>query len=177
MQYLVQFNLDDGLEFLSARSYKPSPVIRLFKKYHSRGYEFRCWCCGLLANGFMACEKDGREEMHLCHIDSSGITQFTRDHIVPVSVGGLNDSCNYRPACTYCNTKRGNKMTREEILFAQHEYGIYHFKKCKGSQANVQIVQEHNYRLPKQEIKVQINLSWQEVYAKIAAHTRKYIDV
>jgi len=34
----------------------------------------------------------------------------TLDHIIPISLGGLNNRNNYTLACEVCNTKRGNKM-------------------------------------------------------------------
>lgn len=34
---------------------------------------------------------------------------FTRDHVIPVSMGGTNDAENIRPAHWICNTRRGNR--------------------------------------------------------------------
>jgi len=40
----------------------------------------------------------------------------TLDHVVPVSLGGLNNRNNYVLACEDCNKKRGNKMPEIESI-------------------------------------------------------------
>ncbi len=38
------------------------------------------------------------------------LTTATLDHVIPISLGGLNNSNNYVLACNQCNKDRGNKM-------------------------------------------------------------------
>lgn len=40
---------------------------------------------------------------------------FTRDHVIPVSVGGADDLMNLRPAHKICNERRGNRYTSLNI--------------------------------------------------------------
>ncbi len=49
-------------------------------------YKNKCLCCG-------------REDMKL-----------TIDHIVPISLGGLNIISNIQPLCSYCNNSKGAKV-------------------------------------------------------------------
>jgi hypothetical protein len=172
-QNLVQFTLDDGLQFMEGKN--KSPVVNLFKMYHSRGYEFRCWSCGVVANAFMVriVNSTGLEEFILANVTDAVVTQFTRDHVVPSAVGGPNEIKNYRPACHFCNNRRGTRMTEDEILFAQCEYGMLNMRKDVLA-TQIHIVPYHRYNgKSKAQSTVKINLSWQEIYAKIAPHMHK----
>ncbi|MFJ4974903.1 HNH endonuclease signature motif containing protein [Streptomyces coeruleorubidus] len=44
----------------------------------------------------------------LCSICNSR-PATTADHIIPLSLGGSNESSNLRPACGPCNSSRGNR--------------------------------------------------------------------
>lgn len=44
---------------------------------------------------------------------------MTRDHIIPKSLGGVDDWHNMRPGCATCNERRGNEVLPEDIRFAQ----------------------------------------------------------
>ena len=43
-------------------------------------------------------------------------TRPERDHIIPISKGGNNIKDNIAPACHSCNSKKHNKILREEIM-------------------------------------------------------------
>jgi 5-methylcytosine-specific restriction endonuclease McrA len=45
-----------------------------------------------------------------CGVSESAIVKLTRDHIVPVTKGGLHTKENMVPACQPCNAKKGNKL-------------------------------------------------------------------
>ena len=40
---------------------------------------------------------------------------LTKDHIIPKSLGGTDHDWNLRPACSKCNSIRGNKVSIEDI--------------------------------------------------------------
>lgn len=51
---------------------------------------------------------------------------LTRDHIVPVSLGGTNDISNIQPLCRPCNSAKGNRTStdhRERVLLSLNEGG------------------------------------------------------
>lgn len=58
--------------------------LALFKKY-----DYRCLCCG-------------RDDVKL-----------TIDHIVPISRGGSNTIENAQPLCSKCNSRKGNRSTKD----------------------------------------------------------------
>lgn len=169
--YLVKYNLDDGLEAHSLLGFKTSPVVALFKQYHRHGFDFRCWSCGLKANAFLARENcAGGEELILVHVRDNGThVPFTRDHIVPASHKGPNHPCNYRPACQLCNNRRANKMTWDEIRFAQQEFNLLQLTELEIL-CLVHIVPEHAYNGRKSPFVRKLHKTWQEVYATIAEH-------
>jgi 5-methylcytosine-specific restriction endonuclease McrA len=47
------------------------------------------------------------------------LVMMTRDHIVPVSLGGLNDVENLRPGCETCNGRRKSTMNKEDTEFME----------------------------------------------------------
>lgn len=168
--YLVKYNLDDGIEAHSLLGFKTSPVVSLFKLYHSNGHEFRCWSCGLKADAFLVREcTDGREEFLLVNDAQGGHMPFTRDHIVPASFNGPNQAKNYRPACQYCNNRRANKMTWDEVRFAQNEFGLLKLSNEEIAYL-VHIVPCHMYRGKKSPFVRKLHKTWQEAYATIAEH-------
>jgi len=46
----------------------------------------------------------------LCCNQEFGLTDFSVDHIVPLSKGGLNAIANIQPLCLPCNIKKGTKV-------------------------------------------------------------------
>lgn len=44
---------------------------------------------------------------------------MTRDHIIPRSLGGINDVKNLRVGCQPCNSARGNSMNEEDLKFME----------------------------------------------------------
>ena len=68
-------------------------------------------------------KRDGNR-CHICHrkvdMNLSGKTKWgpTIEHIVPVSLGGTNDSDNLVLAHRYCNVARGNRGHTQLLLVA-----------------------------------------------------------
>ena len=60
-------------------------------------------------------------ELHgiICHICNKPIhyTDFSIDHIIPISKGGTQDLDNLVPAHKVCNSQKGNKILIKEVNF------------------------------------------------------------
>lgn len=101
---------DEGRFFRSERLTFPRPaVIRLARFVHvPRRFrrqvtntflfardDYRCQYCGRSADGLRTRE------------------YLTRDHLVPLSRGGVNEWTNVITACSTCNTRKGNHLAAE----------------------------------------------------------------
>lgn len=83
----------------------------------------KCAMCGLEAS-FAAIEKVSNRKRSKPHLNVYGITEngkevmFTKDHIYPRSLGGLDIMENYQVLCNDCNNKKSNAtiMTRAEAI-------------------------------------------------------------
>lgn len=73
-----------------------------------------CVACGL-GGTFFAKEKSyGQLDAKYYHFNLYGIKDgkevlFTKDHIVPRSLGGKDNMTNYQTMCVTCNNEKGNK--------------------------------------------------------------------
>lgn len=81
-----------------------------YKLFFTKGYT--CVDCGIVGQYF-ALERnwniDQRYHLNLYGIDENGEeVQFTKDHIIPKSLGGKNQLDNYQTMCKCCNNKKGN---------------------------------------------------------------------
>ena len=47
---------------------------------------------------------------HYCGVCESDVVKLTRDHIIPVTKGGLHTKDNIVPACQPCNARKGTKI-------------------------------------------------------------------
>ena len=80
-----------------------------------------CWTCGVTADRFIV--KHHPKDMlkppvlELFAHTGKSLVMMTRDHIIPASLGGVNDVENLRPGCEKCNNKRKNKMDEEDQKF------------------------------------------------------------
>lgn len=86
-----------------------------------RGQLIKCWKCGCVADRWVADkgqnDHNGYPVVNLYGLRRNKLVMFTRDHIIPKSLGGTDDNENLRPACSPCNAKRGNKLTKLEREF------------------------------------------------------------
>lgn len=79
-----------------------------YELFKSQGYT--CVVCGITANvAVLTKELNGRR----AHFDfyykkGNNYTLFTKDHIIPKSLGGKNLLSNYQPMCSFCNEEKGN---------------------------------------------------------------------
>ena len=86
-----------------------------------KGQPIRCWSCGCEADRWIADRgrnnQQGYPVLNLYGVKDDCIVLINRDHIIPKSLGGVDDNENLRPACEVCNGSRGNTLTDEELQF------------------------------------------------------------
>lgn len=130
--YHTELSLDEGYQVLE-QAVKADRLVRgkrvdrpsgwaLF--HHLKGQPIRCHFCGCQADRWVS-EKGRRDRLghpvlNLFASNSDGrVVLMTRDHIIPRSLGGVDDVANLRPACAPCNERRSNEVSPEVIRFAQ----------------------------------------------------------
>ena len=84
-----------------------------YQNFEHNGIE--CIECGVVGQYFMLERPRGKQIQHrhfnLYAVDSSGKeVLMTRDHILPVSLGGEDIVPNLRTMCHSCNERRGNPL-------------------------------------------------------------------
>ena len=104
---------DAGRLFRSKRHTVASPsVIRLVRYVHVP-YRFRRQVTNtfLFARDGYACQYCGRHKSEL-----RGRQFLTRDHVIPVSRGGVNTWNNVVTSCSACNNRKGDRLPKEAGL-------------------------------------------------------------
>jgi len=102
--------VDEAKRFRSEHSELPCPtVIRLVRYIHvPRRFRRQVTNTFLFARDEYACQYCGRHRKEL-----RGRQFLTRDHVLPVSRGGLNTWENVVTACSPCNNQKGNQTPAE----------------------------------------------------------------
>lgn len=89
-----------------------SPRLETFKK------DTHCICCGLEGSYFK--KTYSQNTYHLNFFGTSELGNevlFTKDHIIPKSKGGKNESSNYVTCCTHCNCLKDNlELSWKEVI-------------------------------------------------------------
>jgi 5-methylcytosine-specific restriction endonuclease McrA len=116
----------DGRAVRSERLAVPRPlVIRLMRYVHvPRRYRRQVTNTFLFARDRYRCQYCGRSQVELKVRES-----LTRDHLIPVSRGGLNEWTNVVTACSPCNTRKANRLPDEigmHPMTAPHEPHFVH---------------------------------------------------
>lgn len=101
---------EQGRPVRSERMAMPRPaVIRLTKFIHvPRRFRRQVTNTFLFARDQYQCQYCGREVAELKPRES-----LTRDHVVPMSRGGLNEWTNVVTACSSCNTRKASRLPTE----------------------------------------------------------------
>lgn len=94
----------------SARLVLPKPaIIRLVRFVHvPRRFRRQVTNTFLFARDGYRCQFCHRSQQELRHREC-----LTRDHLVPLSRGGMNEWTNVVTACSSCNTRKGNRLPDE----------------------------------------------------------------
>jgi 5-methylcytosine-specific restriction endonuclease McrA len=102
----------------------PRPlVIRLRKFVHvPRRFRRQVTNTFLFARDGYRCMYCGRAQYELRPRES-----LTRDHVIPISRGGLNVWTNVVTACSPCNTRKSNHLLHESGMHLLHEPTEPHF--------------------------------------------------
>lgn len=85
--------------------------LRLMKKYRD------CVLCGIEGN-YIALESNGSGWHLNVYSYSDGMHKLmTKDHIIPLSKGGLDSLCNLQVLCIHCNGGKDNKIGGELVKY------------------------------------------------------------
>ena len=115
---------ETGRVVRSERMTLPRPaVIRLTRFIHvPRKFRRQVTNTFLFARDDYTCQYCGRHQMALKPRES-----LTRDHVIPLSRGGLNDWTNVVTACAACNTRKANRLPHEIGMHPLHAPVEPHF--------------------------------------------------
>jgi 5-methylcytosine-specific restriction endonuclease McrA len=115
---------DSGRPVRSERSDYPRPVvIRLTRFVHvPRRFRRQVTNTFLFARDDYQCQYCGRRQNELKTRES-----LTRDHLVPMSRGGVNEWSNVVTACSSCNTRKANRLPDEIGMQPLHAPTEPHF--------------------------------------------------
>lgn len=115
---------DVGRKVRSEHLAVPRPVVIRLRKFVHVPRRFRRQVTNtfLFARDGYQCQYCGRHGFELRPRES-----LTRDHVVPVSRGGLNVWTNVVTACSSCNTRKANHLMQECGMHLQHAPVEPHF--------------------------------------------------
>ena len=95
--------------------------VALWKTCMETYKPLRCWECGVEADRFIVKHHRNDQKkppvLELFAHTGKSLVMMTRDHIVPKSLGGLDDVANLRPGCEKCNGRRKSTMNAEDTAF------------------------------------------------------------
>lgn len=95
--------------------------VALWKTCMETYKPLKCWECGVEADRFIV--KHHRNDrnkppvLELFAHTGKSLVMMTRDHIIPKSLGGIDDVANLRPGCEKCNGRRKSTMNKEDTEF------------------------------------------------------------
>jgi len=120
MHRIKEYSIEEVFGYMS--SFEPKLDGRKIRKSSDRLLLFKrdnnadgivCVKCGLHADFFSLETHDLTVKPHLNlyarGVDGAEDILFTKDHITPKSLGGLNELDNYQVMCEPCNSKKANK--------------------------------------------------------------------
>jgi 5-methylcytosine-specific restriction endonuclease McrA len=109
---------DSDRLFRSERRVVPLPAVIRLVRYVHVPYRFRRQVTNtfLFARDDYTCQYCGRHKGKL-----RGRQFLTRDHVRPLSRGGLNTWENVVTSCSPCNNRKGGRLPREAGLTLSHE--------------------------------------------------------
>lgn len=128
----------------SERLAMPRPaVIRLKRFVHvPRRFRRQVTNTFLFARDNYQCQYCGRTSHELKQRES-----LTRDHLIPMSRGGLNDWTNVVTACSTCNTRKANRLPDEIGMHPLHLPVEPHFVHLSWAVRKLTPTQSHYIRV------------------------------
>jgi len=128
----AEYSLKEGFEILNVprlqRNINGSRVsapsgFALWKFCNEKNIAMKCWVCGVEADRFILKHQrndtDKPPVLELYAHNGHSLVMMTRDHIIPVSLGGSDSVENLRPGCSPCNNSRKNTMDQKDLDFMQ----------------------------------------------------------
>lgn len=128
--FYKELTLNEGFEVLStARNHREIDGVKisapsgtaLWKNCIETNSPLKCWHCGVEADRFIvkhhANDTNKPPVLDLFAHTGKTLVMMTRDHIIPRSLGGIDDVDNLRPGCETCNNKRKSTMNEEDTKF------------------------------------------------------------
>jgi len=134
---LIEFSSSiNGLKYnLNLFRWTNKPKLKCFAKSTS------CVCCGTKAEKFILIQqkKEDPPALQLIGNFNDKPILFTVDHIVPLSMGGINNYSNYQTMCSSCNNLKSNldisfdeinKLPRRDKLLPEFRRKVFwtHFQ-------------------------------------------------
>lgn len=122
-----------------------------------RGGPIRCWQCGCEADRWVADKgprHDGNPVLNLWGMRGGSLVLMNRDHIIPKSLGGVDDVENLRPACEVCNGGRGNALTDEELRFRADNPHLVSAGRLEQGKAKARRAVEANAGFPEEQARI-----------------------
>lgn len=113
----VTLSIEDGLRLIDGNSKSRYP-INLSEDRYSCFKQKGVICCSCKLEGsyfaieLVASDSYSGYALNLYGKRSCGKEEyFTKDHVVPKSLGGKDSIANYKTMCWPCNARKGNKIT------------------------------------------------------------------
>lgn len=120
--------IDRNSRIVAGREVSLCSGIALFASING---QISCWQCKCVADRWISDKHEnhyGRPVLNLYATKHhkptprkpharSEIVLMTRDHIIPKSLGGVDDLANLRPCCQICNGERGSSMSEQDMKF------------------------------------------------------------
>jgi 5-methylcytosine-specific restriction endonuclease McrA len=106
--------IDESRVFRSSRRDMPCPLVIRLVRYVHVPRKFR----RQVTNTFLFA-RDGYRCLYCCRhrAELRGREFLTRDHVIPLSRGGLNVWSNVVTACSVCNNRKGSRLPEEVNMF------------------------------------------------------------
>ncbi len=90
-------------------TYTQAQRIHDQRKHRLAGYNSRAGAERLTIYEYELVVEQYDSKCVCCGVEETDTNVLGLDHVVPISVGGLNQSHNLQPMCKACNTKKGTK--------------------------------------------------------------------
>jgi 5-methylcytosine-specific restriction endonuclease McrA len=125
------------------RAYPRPAVIRLTRFVHvPRRFRLQVTNTFLFAREDYQCQYCGLTTLQLKPRES-----LTRDHLIPMSRGGLNEWSNVVTACSSCNTRKANRLPEEIGMHPLHTPVEPHFVHLSWAVRRLTPIQAHYIRV------------------------------
>lgn len=135
---------DRGKAVRSEHLALPRPVVIRLRKFVHVPRRFRRQVTNtfLFARDHYSCQYCGRRSFELRSRES-----LTRDHVVPISRGGLNVWTNVVTACSSCNTRKADHLVHEIGMHLLHQPVEPHFVHLSWAVRRLTPTQSHYIKL------------------------------